>query len=478
MLADDVERWLADQPVQAYPEPLTIRALRWIRRHKRGVALAASAVLLATIGLAIHDWTISRERNKLALTHDALREFLQVAGENLAMIPDTEKLREFLTERLLERYREMAARYGTDPGDQLETAQVYRVLGGIERMTGQFSKSRQYYENAIKELSDLAERDPESADYARWLVETLIDRGEVNHMSSRTIDADHDFQKAIDRLDQLRSARPAAWDHSDTRASALINLSEVQLLQRRLKEAHTSADAAVSLLSSLIDATERSAARSRYCWLLAMALLDRGVASKSAGEDERAKLDLDLAKRAASQITAEDDFYNDAQFQTACIANQRGDLLTHDPSTVAASEKSYDESVQILGKLMKDHQQVPHFRQELAVAYCGRAAAREAMGRLPEALRDCQAAVEQIQGLMAEQERKGASENAQYESVLGQVLARQSRIMFLQARTPEGKQDLALSIEKLKRALEIDPARATDRVILDSLEAEAVRRGK
>ena len=39
-------------------------------------------------------------------------------------------------------------------------AQVFRVLGGIERMTGQFAKSRLYYEKAIELLSRLTDGNP------------------------------------------------------------------------------------------------------------------------------------------------------------------------------------------------------------------------------------------------------------------------------------------------------------------------------
>ncbi len=44
-LADDLERWLADEPVSALPEPWTARAGRWLRRHK---ALVTGAVVLLT----------------------------------------------------------------------------------------------------------------------------------------------------------------------------------------------------------------------------------------------------------------------------------------------------------------------------------------------------------------------------------------------------------------------------------------------
>jgi tetratricopeptide (TPR) repeat protein len=56
-LADDVERWLADEPVRAYREPLRLRLGRWARRRKPLVAGVASAVLLTVLlGGAASTW--------------------------------------------------------------------------------------------------------------------------------------------------------------------------------------------------------------------------------------------------------------------------------------------------------------------------------------------------------------------------------------------------------------------------------------
>src|SRR5206468_3140031 len=41
-LADDVRRWLADEPVAAYPDPWEVRLGRWTKRHRTGVAAAAA----------------------------------------------------------------------------------------------------------------------------------------------------------------------------------------------------------------------------------------------------------------------------------------------------------------------------------------------------------------------------------------------------------------------------------------------------
>jgi tetratricopeptide (TPR) repeat protein/tRNA A-37 threonylcarbamoyl transferase component Bud32 len=51
-LAVEVERWLADEPVQAYREPWAARAGRWVRRHRQLVT-GAAALLLAAVPLSI-----------------------------------------------------------------------------------------------------------------------------------------------------------------------------------------------------------------------------------------------------------------------------------------------------------------------------------------------------------------------------------------------------------------------------------------
>jgi serine/threonine protein kinase/tetratricopeptide (TPR) repeat protein len=50
-LADDVERWTADEPVNAWREPFSRRARRWARRNRTIVSSAAVALVAGVIGL-------------------------------------------------------------------------------------------------------------------------------------------------------------------------------------------------------------------------------------------------------------------------------------------------------------------------------------------------------------------------------------------------------------------------------------------
>ena len=469
-LGEEIERWLADQPVLAYPEPLPARVIRWVRRRKQWVAAAACLLILTVLGLAIHNLQITRERDRLAMTQDALSKTLRISGAQLAAIPNTEKLREYLAQFLLDRCQQIIDKFGSDPAIQSEIANAYRVIGGIERVTGRFAEAQASYEKAIQLLTTLCNNEPRHADYRRWLMEVFSDRGELNHMYGRTIDAENDFHAAIGHADKLRSEQ-LSLDYRSATGSALINLSEILVLKCQHAEAYTAADRAVELLRPLAGPDALPGSTTRERWLLSMALADRGVACKEAGDRDRAAHDFDDAARVAEAVAKDDAYYDDCQFELAVIANQRGELLSTDLAKLRESEQSYEQAAQILTGLISNHEAVPHYREEMVATLCGRAGVRVAMNQILDAQSDCKAARERLDRLIEEQKRPGAPENAQYLSLLGQVLARQSRIHFLGGRPAEGQSTRDQAVEKLSRAIELDPARAMDRVRLEQLKA-------
>src|SRR6516164_903670 len=73
-LADDVERWMADEPVSAWAEPWTRTLLRWLTRHRVGVTAAAAAGLVALVGLASVAATQARGRAALEIKNRELAD--------------------------------------------------------------------------------------------------------------------------------------------------------------------------------------------------------------------------------------------------------------------------------------------------------------------------------------------------------------------------------------------------------------------
>src|SRR5262249_30600223 len=148
---------------------------------------------------------------------------------------------------------------------------------------------------------------------------------------------------------------------------------EVLMLETRYAEAREAADGAVILLRPLAESVPTS---DRDRWLLSLALTDRAAASGGAGRHDRAFQDFDEAEQVAGRVPREEEAYDDAQFQGASIANQRGDLLCKDLSRFPESERNYERAARILERLIKNHALIPHYREEMVATMSGRAAAR------------------------------------------------------------------------------------------------------
>src|SRR5262245_11632564 len=78
-LADDVERWLADEPVSAWPEPWADKSRRWLRHHRSWAVSGALVVVLALTASIGATLLINRHREALA----GKNEELQTANEEL-----------------------------------------------------------------------------------------------------------------------------------------------------------------------------------------------------------------------------------------------------------------------------------------------------------------------------------------------------------------------------------------------------------
>ena len=71
-LADDIERWMADEAVVAWKEPWSRKLVRWLTRHRTGVTAAAAAMLMAVAGLGAVSAVQARANGELKRANDAL----------------------------------------------------------------------------------------------------------------------------------------------------------------------------------------------------------------------------------------------------------------------------------------------------------------------------------------------------------------------------------------------------------------------
>ena len=80
-LAEDIERWMADEPVSAWREPFSRRARRWARRNRTAVAAALVALVAGVVGLGAVAGVQARANNALRKANDATQQALGEAKE-------------------------------------------------------------------------------------------------------------------------------------------------------------------------------------------------------------------------------------------------------------------------------------------------------------------------------------------------------------------------------------------------------------
>jgi formylglycine-generating enzyme required for sulfatase activity/tRNA A-37 threonylcarbamoyl transferase component Bud32 len=102
-LADDIEHWLADEPVAAWNEPWFVRVRRWVGRHRTAVAAAVAALAVGAVGAGhlFHDYRVRSAERKAAA--DGLLVALKAAdiSQVEGIVNQLAPLRPLVLDRLL-----------------------------------------------------------------------------------------------------------------------------------------------------------------------------------------------------------------------------------------------------------------------------------------------------------------------------------------------------------------------------------------
>jgi eukaryotic-like serine/threonine-protein kinase len=149
-LADDLRRFLRREPISARPDTLAYRTSRFVRRHARGVAMAAAVVVLLGGSTAFYTSRLAQERDR------AQREAVKATKVSELMVglltgadPIANRAtREGPTVRgLLDAGAERAQRELTDQPEV--QAEILTVLGRVYRRLGVFDKAQILLERAL-----------------------------------------------------------------------------------------------------------------------------------------------------------------------------------------------------------------------------------------------------------------------------------------------------------------------------------------
>ena len=375
-LADDLDRWMADEPVTAWREPMARRARRWAQRNRTPVTAAAVALAAGVVGLAAVLAVQTRAKAELTRSQAAVQVRYDLAVEAIKTF-HTGVSEDFLLkqeqfkgvrDRLLKSASDFYGKLGALLGKESDLASR-RALGHanyeVAELTRQVGRSedalaahRQVLDARIA-LAAASQGEPEiKADIGR----SLIAIAGLLLVTGRTEDAEATYRKAEALLVEPGPTNSESSSSRLVLANCRSSLGWVLHTTGRNDEALSVYRLARADQESLAAAPAAKIEHRRE-----LAATINGVAAllaatgKTSAAIAENRIALEIQQKLADESPAVTDFRSDL----AISHNNLGNLLS-DAGKAREAEAEYRQALTLRQRLADDNPAVTHLRSSLA----------------------------------------------------------------------------------------------------------------
>jgi serine/threonine-protein kinase len=521
-LAEDVEHWLAGEPVKAWPEPWRVRAGRWLKRHRTFVTSGVAALVVAALVLAGATLLLSaayeneraakdaalaaqaeaqtqrdeaqtqrqRADANFARARQAVEDYLtRVTDHPRLKAHDFRDLRKELLTTAIPFLDDFVRQRAEDPKLEAERGRAYLKLAVIRAEIGEVGQAMRDYEVVKGIAVRLAAAYPAEADYRNALAVCHNNLGRLLARQGKRAEAEAAYREAL-RLQQdlVAAARPAVADYGNALAVSHNNLGLLLADQGKWAEAETAYRAAVRRFQELAGAHHDVAA---YRSALASSHNNLGNLFAVRGERRKAEAAFREALGLRQELAAAHPAVPDYRRELAYTQNSLGVVLA-DLQKRDEAETACRAAVRLFRELAAAHPSVPDYRGDLATSHYNLGFVLAKFGRRGEAEKAYREAIP-IQAALAEahaqvpEYHRGLALSHYHLGVLLEDLGRSAeaeatygvsvRLLEVLAKThptsPEYGQELARSRKHLDRlrAREAAPGRLRIRRALELARA-------
>ena len=409
-LADDLQRWLADEPVHAYPEPWTTRLGRWTRRHRAAVFSVLALLVMGVIGLGATSVLVDQQRRRAEtnaqLALDAVESFLvKISEERLLYEPGMQPLRAELLlaartfgERFVEESKGDPARHG-------ELARTLTLLGASAAMSGDTKQAMKDLTLARTIYRDLLRRSPDNARARAGMARCQLEIGKVARQAGLS-DAETELLDAAERY----AEEPESADSLRFLALGENELGLLYINTKKPTEARTHLDRAIEVAERVVKLEPQS-------WLhqnnLATYASGLGEWLKNQGKRAEAKDRLHFAMEIRQRLIKNGVRNPLVEEALAQSHNNLGYLSLHDAlaekqrgakfkDALRSAEEHFQAEYQLCVQLARRNPAVPRYRERLAVARYNRSRIPAAKGQFDDAILETLEGVRILEALFEE----------------------------------------------------------------------------
>jgi serine/threonine protein kinase/Flp pilus assembly protein TadD len=399
-LADDLQRFLDDKPIQAKRPTLLERAMKWSRRHRSVVAAASVLLMLTVSGLAISTVLIAQEQARTAAalaqaqanyeTAEAEREraaanfqkardavdgmLTQVAEElprlpgmpELLDLPQVAEIKRALLEDALAFYEGFLQERSTDPVIRYETAHAYLRVGEITTAMDEYERAEETFRSGVGLLEELSTEFPEEPNYLTDLGIAYRGLGNALKETWQLNAAEAAYHRALEVQERL------ARDDSTTaelRSQLSRTYTELSYMladkMRRLQDAERASRRDIGLLEDLAgEVPEDLEYRERLGW----AYLHLAGVLRDLARAEEAEAHYRKAVAVTETLAAEAPDNPQYRSQLGITYRQYGDVL-REAHRREEAEVALRQAVDIHEELVTRFPTMPSYRFEMSWDY-------------------------------------------------------------------------------------------------------------
>ena len=422
-LAAEVDRWLANEPVSVFREPLGVRAARWARRNRTLVSSLLVLLLASVTGLSVGLFAVGREQVKTAGA-------LKTAEDNLVRAVTAEEAAKGNLDRAEENLK--LARKAVD--------ECFSIAKGHPRLQDEslMDVKKLLLEKALPFYSNFRVQRPNDAQLDADTAGNLLSVAYITSEISGKKEALASYEQARELYRKLVTVQPDVLEHQSALARTHHNMGNLQNALGKRKEALESHQQARDIQSKLAanqpDITQYQSDLAATYNCLA------GLLSGSGKPTEALKL-YQQARDIQSKLAAAHPNVLEYQNGLAGTHNNLGNLLD-DLGKRGEALECYKQACDIQGKLVTAQPNVADYQSALGLMHNNRAILLRALGKPGEALKSYHLAREIEGKLVAAQPNV-----SQYQSNLGRTHHNLAVLLRSQGKREEALQSYRLARE-------------------------------
>ena len=248
-LKNEIQSWIADEPVNCYTDPWWARCSRWTRHHRRLINSAALLMLLATVGLAIGYGLLNRAQQQTQQQKKSTEKDFQQARRVIEGLsddinsPQAQQLSGFkplqrqLTQQLLDFYLYFLEQHRGEPAYRADMADVHYQLGVLADSLETIDSARLHYQDSLRLFLQLSKEKPNHKSYQRKLSKCYNSLGNLNQGSGDFTTAEKNYLEASRILAALATEQPLNDSDRQLQLTVLNNLATLYMLHGNAVEA-------------------------------------------------------------------------------------------------------------------------------------------------------------------------------------------------------------------------------------------------